>query len=93
MTKGPAVNIVFTRLQEQISRVERTPSLAIGISAGITALWSVYRLFWLVYSATVLSGVGLSPASLIFPFALWTVVGVAAAIVSFAFLTHYAKQT
>jgi hypothetical protein len=86
------VNIVPTRIQEQINRVERTPSLVIGISAGLTALWSLYRLFWLIYTATVLSNVGWSPVSLDFPFVLWAVIGVAAAIAAFAFLTRYAKQ-
>jgi hypothetical protein len=86
------VNIVPTRIQEQINRVERTPSLVIGISAGLTALWSVYRLFWLLYTATVLSNVGWSPVSLVFPFVLWAVIGVAAAFAAFAFLTRYAKQ-
>lgn len=87
------MNVLPARLQEQIRRFDRTPSLAIGISAGMTALWSVYRLLWLIYSATVLSGVGVSTASLLFPFVLWAAVGVAAAVVSFAFLSHYAKQT
>lgn len=87
------MNIVPARFQDQINRVERTPSLVIGISAGLTAVWAVYRLFWLIYSATVLSGVGVSTASLVFPFVLWGAVGAAAAVVSAAFLIRYAKQT
>lgn len=39
------MNIVPTRIQEQVSRVDRTRSLVIGISAGLTALWSIYRIF------------------------------------------------
>ena len=87
------MNIVPTRIQEHINRVERTPSLAIGISAGLTALWSLYRVFWLIYTATVLSNVGWSPVSLVFPFVLWTVIGVVAAIAAVAFMTRYAKRT
>jgi hypothetical protein len=87
------VNILPTRIQEQVNRVERTPSLVIGISAGLTALWSLYRLVWLIYTATVLSNVGWSPVSLVFPFVLWAVIGVVAAIAAVAFLTRYAKQT
>ena len=87
------MNIVPTRIQEHINRVERTPSLVIGISAGLTALWSLYRVFWLIYTATVLSNVGWSPVSLVFPFVLWTAIGVVAAIAAVAFLTRYAKQT
>jgi hypothetical protein len=40
----------------------------------------------------VLSNVGWSPVSLVFPFVLWAMIGVAAAIAAFAFLTRYAKQ-
>jgi hypothetical protein len=52
-------------------------------------LWSVYRLVWLIYSATVLAGVGWSPIALVFPFVLWTAIGVAAAIAGLAFLKRY----
>jgi hypothetical protein len=86
------MNIVPTRIQEQVNRVDRAPSLAIGISAGLTALWSIYRLFWLLYTATTLSSVGWSPVSLVFPFVLWSVIGVVAAFVAIAFLLRYAKQ-
>jgi hypothetical protein len=86
------MNIVPTRIQEQINRVDRTRSLAIGISAGLAALWCLYRLFWLVYTAATLSSVGWSPVSLVFPFVLWGVIGVAAVIVSAAFLLRYSKQ-
>ena len=86
------MNIVPTRIQEQVNRVDRTRSLAIGIGAGLTALWSIYRLFWLLYTATTLSSVGISSAALIFPFVLWGVIGVAAAFVSIAFLIRYNKQ-
>ena len=46
------MNIVPTHIQEQIGRVDRDYSLAIGISAGIAALWSIYRVFWLFYTAS-----------------------------------------
>lgn len=86
------MNIVPARIQEHVNRVDRTRSLAIGIAAGLTALWSVYRLFWLLYTATTLSSVGWSPVSLVFPFVLWGAVGVVAAFVSVAFLMRYSKQ-
>jgi hypothetical protein len=50
------MKIVPTRIEKQINRVDRTPSLAIGIASGITALWCVYRLIWLLYTATALAG-------------------------------------
>jgi hypothetical protein len=85
------VNIVPSRIQEQVNRVDRTRSLVFGISAGVTALWCAYRLIWLVYTAAVLSGVGWSPVSLVFPFVLWGAVGVVATIAAIAFLTRYNK--
>ena len=86
------MNIVPTRIQEQINRVDRTRSLVIGISAGLTALWCIYRLFWLFYTATMLSSVGWSPVALVFPFVLWGAIGVVAAVAAVAFLLRYAKQ-
>ncbi|MBV8966079.1 MAG: hypothetical protein JO191_07880 [Mycobacteriaceae bacterium] len=86
------MKIVPTPIEEQINRVDRTPSLAIGIACGVTALWCLYRLFWLLYVAATLSGVGWSPVSLVFPFVLWGVIGVVAAIAATGFLTRYAKR-
>jgi hypothetical protein len=86
------MNIVPTRIQEQIGRVDRNYALAIGIGAGITALWSLYRVFWLVYTAATFSSVGLSSVSLVFPLVFWAVVAVGTGFVSAAFLLRYAKQ-
>lgn len=83
------MNIVPARIQEQINRVDRARAMVLGIVAGLTVLWSVYRLVWLVYSATVLAGVGWSPIALVFPFILWTAIGVTAAIAALAFLNRY----
>jgi hypothetical protein len=86
------MNIVPTRIQEQIGQVDRTYSLVIGISAGIAALWSIYRVFWLFYTAATFSSVGWSPVSLVFPLVLWGAFAVGAGFVSAAFLLRYAKQ-
>ena len=87
------MNIVPTRIEEQINRVDRTKSLRIGIASGITAFWCDYRLIWLFYPALTFSSVGWSPVSLIFPFVLWAVIGVVAAMTAVGFLTRYAKGT
>ena len=47
------MNIVPARIQEQIGRVDRNYALAIGISAGVTALWSIYRMFYVVGRSAV----------------------------------------
>jgi hypothetical protein len=87
------MKILPTRIEEQINRVDPNQALAIGIAAGLTALWCVYRLVWLLYTAATLSSVGWSPVSLVFPFVLWGVIGVVAAIAAFGFLSRYAKRT
>ncbi|OBF92485.1 hypothetical protein A5790_13390 [Mycobacterium sp. 852002-51152_SCH6134967] len=86
------MNIVPARVEEQVSRVDRTYSLVIGISAGLTALWSLYRVLWLFYTAATFSSIGWSPVSLVVPLVLWLVIGVAAGYVAAAFLIRYAKQ-
>jgi hypothetical protein len=85
------MKIVPTRMEEQINRVDRTTSLGIGIASGITALCCVYRLIWLLYAAVTFSSVGWSPISLVFPFVLWGMIGVVAAIGAVGLLTRYAK--
>ena len=87
------MKIVPTRMEEHISRLDRTTALGIGIASGITALWCVYRLIWLLYTAVTFSSIGWSPVSLVFPFVLWGVIGVVAVIASIGFLTRYAKET
>jgi hypothetical protein len=86
------MKIVPTHVEEQINRVDRTPSLVIGITSAVVALWCLYRLLWTLYIAMTLSSIGWSPVSLIFPFVLWGVIGVAAVISAAGFLTRYAKR-
>jgi hypothetical protein len=87
------MNTVLARIQEQVNRVDRSRSLLIGISTGLVALWSLYRVFWLFYSMSVLSGVGYSSGSLVISTLFWGAVGVATAAVSAAFLIRYLKHT
>jgi len=85
------MKILPTRIEEQINRVDRNQSLAIGIASSVTALWCAYRLIWLFYTAVTFSSVGWSPVSLVFPLVLWGVIGVIAAVSAVGFLTRYAK--
>jgi hypothetical protein len=86
------MNIVPAPIQEHINRVDRTPSLAIGIAAGVTALWSIFRVLWLFYAAATLSSFGVSGVSLVFPLVLWGAIAVVTGFVSVAFLLHHRKQ-
>jgi hypothetical protein len=86
------MNIMPTRVEEQLSRVDRTRSLAVGVSAGLVALWSIYRVLWLVYAAATFSSVGWSPVSLVFPVVLWSAIAAGAGLVAAAFLIRYAKK-
>ena len=83
------MNVIPAQIQDLTKRVEKTPALIIALFSGLTALWSVYRLLWLVYAGFALSSFGLSPVSLIISFVVWGAVGVAAALVAFAFWTRY----
>jgi hypothetical protein len=86
------MKIMSTRLQEQVDRVDRTRALIYGILAGVTALWSIYRVFWLFYSAAMYSSVGWSPFSLIFPLVWWSIVAVGSGWVAAVYLLRYSKQ-
>jgi len=86
------MSIVPTRIEEQVKGIDRTRSLIIGISTGVTALWCVYRVFWAIYLAVTLSSVGWSPVSAVFSIVVWGVIGVVAGFSAFVFLTRYAKH-
>jgi hypothetical protein len=86
------MNIVPAPIQEHVNRVDRTRSLVIGIAAGVTAVWSIYRIFWLFYVAATLNSFGVSGVSLVFPLVLWGAIAVATGLVSVAFLLRYSKQ-
>ena len=82
------MNIVPTAIEERVNRIDRQKSRRIGIGVGVLAAWCAYRLLWLVYLAATISSVGWSPVSLVFPFVLWGVIGVVAAIAAVGFLTN-----
>jgi inner membrane protein involved in colicin E2 resistance len=83
------MKILPAGIEEQIDRIDRNRSLIIGISAGLTALWCIYRVLWSIYlslSYDFLFG------SLVFSIILWGVIGVVAGVAAFGFLTRYAKR-
>ncbi|TRW78835.1 hypothetical protein FK535_23860 [Mycolicibacterium sp. 018/SC-01/001] len=76
-------------LEQHVNRVDRQRALMIGISTGLVAFWSAYRVFWSLYltlSYDFLFG------SLVFQIVLWGVIGVAAGITSAAFILRYIHE-
>jgi hypothetical protein len=82
------MNIVPTGIQEQVNRVDRQRSLYIGISTGLVAAFSLYRLIWALYIGMTF---GWLFGSMVFSIVLWGVIGAVAGVASFAFLTRYQK--
>ena len=90
MKGSQQMKIVPTNLEEQINRVDRQRSLYIGISAGALAVWSVFRLIWLVYIGMTF---GWFLGSMVFQSVLWGVIGAVAVVAAVGFLTRYTKGT
>lgn len=83
------MKILPASIEEQIDRVDRNRSLIIGISAGLTAFWCLYRVFWSIYLSLTYDFLF---GSLMFSIVLWGVIGVVAGVAAFGFLTRYAKR-
>lgn len=83
------MKILPANIEEQIDRVDRNRSLIIGISAGLTAFWCIYRVLWSIYLSLTYDFLF---GSLVFSIVSWGVIGVVAGIASFGFLTRYAKR-
>jgi hypothetical protein len=82
------MKIVPAPIAQQIDRIDRQYSLYIGISTGLLAFWSLYRVIWSIYLALTYNFVF---GALVFPIVLWAVIGVVAAIASIGFFTRHLK--
>ncbi|MCV7381315.1 hypothetical protein BST11_11965 [Mycobacterium alsense] len=82
------MKLVPTSIEEQINRVDRQRSLYFGISAGLVAAWSVFRLIWVLYIGLTF---GWLFGSMVFQLVLWGVIGAVAGIAAAGFLTRYSK--
>jgi hypothetical protein len=88
MKGSQQMKIVPTSIEEQINRVDRQRSLYIGISAGLVAAWSLFRLIWVLYIGMTF---GWFLGSMVFQVVLWGVIGVVAGVAAVGFLTRYSK--
>ena len=86
------MNIVPTRIQEQISQVDPTRALVYGICGAVTAVLAVVKLFWLLFTALTFSSVGFSLLSFVFPLVYWTAFLALGGFVALAYLPRYFKQ-
>jgi hypothetical protein len=84
------MKIVPTSIEEQINRVDRQRSLYFGISAGLLAAWSVFRLIWVLYIGMTF---GWFLGAMVFQLVLWGVIGTVAAVAATGFLTRYTKRS
>ncbi len=82
------MKIVPASIEEQINSVDRQRSLYIGIGAGALAVWSAFRLLWVLYIGMPF---GWFFGSMVFQVVLWGVIGAAAAIAATGFLTRYTR--
>lgn len=80
------MKILPASIEQQIDRVDRTRSLIAGISFGLLAFWSFYRVLWMLYMTIAYNFLF---GSLMFSIVLWGVIGAVAAIAAVAFLTRY----
>lgn len=83
------MKILPSSVEQQIERVDHSRSLIFGISSGLVAIWSLYRVLWSIYLTMTYDFLF---GSLVFSIVLWGVIGIAAAIAAFGFLTRYARQ-
>ena len=82
------MKIVPAPIAVQIDRVDRQHSLYIGISTGLLAFWSIYRVLWSIYLAVTYNAIF---GSLVFPIVLWALIGAVAAVASVGFVTRRLK--
>ena len=86
------MNIVPTRIEQQISRVDRNQSLIFGILAGISTLLMGWKLLWLDIGVLAWSTLSLAPFYTVFSFVAYAALFALSAWVAFVFLRRYAKQ-
>ncbi|RZT12246.1 hypothetical protein EV589_5409 [Mycobacterium sp. BK558] len=80
------MKLVPAALEQHVNGVDRQRALVIGISTGLLAFWSAYRVFWSLYLSLTYDFLF---GSLIFQVVLWGVIGVAAGLTSAAFVGRY----
>lgn len=86
------MNIVPTRIEEQVSRVDRNQALLYGILSGVSAFFMAWKLFWLVVGVVAWSSLSYSPFVTVLSFVSYAALLALSAWVSYVFLRRYTKQ-
>ena len=84
------MKLVPAALEQHVNRIDRQRALMIGISTGLVAFWSAYRVIWSLYLSLTYDFLF---GSLVFQVVLWGVIGVAAGLTSAVFITRYLTDT
>jgi hypothetical protein len=83
------MKIVPTSIEEQINRIDPWRRRWIGISFGVLAAGSAFRVFWMLFVSLAYGWLG---GSLVFSIGFWAVIGVVGAIAAVAFLTPSVRR-
>jgi hypothetical protein len=83
------MKIVPTSIEEQINRIDPWRRRWIGISFGVLAAGSAFRVFWMLFVSLTYGWLG---GSLVFSIVFWAVIGVVGAIAAVAFLTPSVRR-
>jgi hypothetical protein len=86
------MNIVPTRIEEQISRVDRNQALIYGILSGVSAFFMAWKLLWLIVGVLAWSTLSYSPFFTVLSFVSYGALLALSAWVSFVFMRRYVKQ-
>jgi hypothetical protein len=90
--KEPAMSTILTRVQESVSRVDRTRALVMGTLTGLAAFFAFWKIFWLIFAAATLSGLGYSGFWLVLGLLWWGAIAALGVFWSVAFLRRYSSQ-
>ncbi len=86
------MSTILTRVHESVSRVDRTRALVMGILTGLAAFFALWKIFWLIFAAATLSGLGYSGFWLVLSLLWWGAIAALGVFWSAVFLLRYPKQ-
>ena len=86
------MSTILARVQESVSRVDRTRGLVMGILTASPPSSRLWKIFWLIFAAATLSSLGYSGFWLVLSLLWWGAIAALGVFWSVAFLLRYSKQ-